>query len=361
MSASREKKARQERGADYLSPKEQKAREEQKSARRTTVIFTVCAVAFVIAVAAMALNQSGVLHRGAAAVRVGDQTYTAADASYYYYTTRLNLQNSGIVSAQTSLRKQAYTDGTKTWYDYVAETSADSLARTAVIAQAAKDAGFAGSEDYETNVAGVLSSVEEAAKTNNASYAQYLKALFGALMTPDVFERNLRTEELAAEYSASVADVSNFTDDELNAVRDANPARYDLVAVRHILVEDEDTAKDILAQWESGARTEDSFAALAADNSTDPGSKDNGGLYENVYQGQMVPAFDEWCFDDARKAGDTGIVATDYGYHVMYFVSRALNPEWKTAAASSLASEKLAALYEGVTPELLDGMKYIDK
>jgi len=34
----------------------------------------------------------------------------------------------------------------------------------------------------------------------------------------------------------------------------------------------------------------------------------------------MVVPFQDWCFDAARKTGDTGIVETQYGYHVMYFV-----------------------------------------
>ena len=34
----------------------------------------------------------------------------------------------------------------------------------------------------------------------------------------------------------------------------------------------------------------------------------------------MVPNFNSWCFDASRKAGDTGIVESTYGYHVMYFV-----------------------------------------
>ena len=34
----------------------------------------------------------------------------------------------------------------------------------------------------------------------------------------------------------------------------------------------------------------------------------------------MVAAFNDWCFDSSRKPGDTGIVETTYGYHVMYFV-----------------------------------------
>lgn len=82
-------------------------------------------------------------------------------------------------------------------------------------------------------------------------------------------------------------------------------------------------AEELLNQWKSGDATEDSFAALATENSTDPGSVENGGLYENIYPGQMVATFNDWCFDESRKPGDTGIVETNYGYHVMYFVGDA--------------------------------------
>ena len=119
-----------------------------------------------------------------------------------------------------------------------------------------------------------------------------------------------------------------------------NDNTYALKDVRHILVsyeggttddngsttysdEEKNAAKEkaeaILKDWEAGAKTEDSFAELAKEKTTDPGSKDNGGLYEAISPGQMVTPFEDWCYDDARKAGDTGIVQTDYGYHVMYF------------------------------------------
>ena len=119
-----------------------------------------------------------------------------------------------------------------------------------------------------------------------------------------------------------------------------NDNTYALKDVRHILVsyeggttddngsttysdEEKNAAKEkaeaILKDWEAGAKTEDSFAELAKEKTTDPGSKDNGGLYEAIYPGQMLTPFEDWCYDDARKAGDTGIVQTDYGYHVMYF------------------------------------------
>ena len=79
-------------------------------------------------------------------------------------------------------------------------------------------------------------------------------------------------------------------------------------------------AEDLLAQWKAGEATEDTFAALATEHSDDTGSAADGGLIEDVYPGQMVVNFNDWCYDEARKAGDTGIVESDYGYHVMYFV-----------------------------------------
>ena len=117
-----------------------------------------------------------------------------------------------------------------------------------------------------------------------------------------------------------------------------NDNEVELVNVRHILVSFEGdaqedgtyseevreaaraSAEEILNEWKSGDATEDSFAALANEKSTDTGSNTNGGLYEDVYPGQMVTAFNDWCFDSARKSGDTGIVETTYGYHVMYYV-----------------------------------------
>ena len=79
-------------------------------------------------------------------------------------------------------------------------------------------------------------------------------------------------------------------------------------------------ANQLLTEWKAGEATEASFAGLAAEKSSDTGSTANGGLYEDIYPGQMVSAFEDWCFDESRKPGDTGVVETEYGCHVMYFV-----------------------------------------
>ena len=79
-------------------------------------------------------------------------------------------------------------------------------------------------------------------------------------------------------------------------------------------------AEKLLEEYKAGEMTEEKFAELAKKNTGDTGSKENGGLYEDVYPGQMVTNFNDWCFDETRKTGDVGIVESEYGYHIMYFV-----------------------------------------
>lgn len=94
--------------------------------------------------------------------------------------------------------------------------------------------------------------------------------------------------------------ITSFTEDQKNAAKAA--------------------AEALLEQWKTGEMTEDTFAALATEKTEDPGSASTGGLYEYVYPGQMVESFESWCYDESRQPGDTGLVESVYGYHIMYFV-----------------------------------------
>ena len=111
-------------------------------------------------------------------------------------------------------------------------------------------------------------------------------------------------------------------------------------------------AEEILNEWKSGDATEESFAALATEKSTDTGSTANGGLYEDIYPGQMVDAFEDWCYDASRKAGDTGIVETEYGYHVMYFVGDSDTTYRDYQITNELASADLSDWYTNLTESL---------
>lgn len=125
---------------------------------------------------------------------------------------------------------------------------------------------------------------------------------------------NVRHILIAPETDENVTDVKQATDAQWNAAYDR--------------------ARDILDSWDG---TEDGFAQLAKDNSSD-GSASTGGLYSNVVTGQMVNPFSLWCFDN-RNTGDTGIVRTQFGYHIMYFAGENNQKVWQYNAQQALASD----------------------
>jgi peptidyl-prolyl cis-trans isomerase C len=134
---------------------------------------------------------------------------------------------------------------------------------------------------------------------------------------------------------------------------DAIKARYDQfvketppqteVHARHILVETEAEAKDIITQLAAGA----DFAQLAKEKSKDPSAKENGGDLGYFAEGQMVPEFSKAAF--AMQVGETSKepVKTDFGWHVIKVEDR------RQKAAPTL-EEARAQIQETLSGELMN-------
>jgi hypothetical protein len=109
-------------------------------------------------------------------------------------------------------------------------------------------------------------------------------------------------------------------------------------------------ADSILDKFNKTDKSEYEFAKLAEQYSTDSastssGSNDSfGGLYESVTLGQMVPDFEKWSIDDSRKYGDTGIVKSDYGYHIMFFINDC--PEYQSKIIAQIKSDRLSNMID---------------
>lgn len=100
--------------------------------------------------------------------------------------------------------------------------------------------------------------------------------------------------------------------------------------------------------------TEENFIALTKKHTDDvdsEGNPNNGGLYEDVADnGQYVAAFTKWAVDAKRKPGDTGIVETEYGYHIMYYVS-AGNQTWFETVKNEIYNENYTAATDALLEE----------
>lgn len=309
--------------------------------------------------------------------KCGDTELTNVTLSYYYwqlYYSIMSSYGSYMIDTTKPLSEQMY-DDTHTWQDIFLQSAMSSFQKNAALSALAEEEGFQLDEQYESYLTSMKDNI--AATAEQAGYADadaYLQASYGPYATVDSYLDYARATFLASNYLDSKTKDLDYSEDDVSAYYDDNAEDYasqgvekndtKMVNVRHILIapvadegaeKDKDgnpvltdanwatalkQAEDLLAQWKAGDATEDSFAALAKDNSTDTGSASNGGLYENVYPGEMQQEFSDWCFDAARKVGDTGIVKTKYGYHIMYFSAFGDQTYWYSKAESDYVKDR---------------------
>jgi len=104
-------------------------------------------------------------------------------------------------------------------------------------------------------------------------------------------------------------------------------ARGDEVRARHILVETEEAANELLAKIKDGA----DFAALARENSIDAGSAEKGGDLGYFTQDMLNGRFTRPVFQ-ASKGDYVGPVKSEFGWHIAEVLDRraAAQPSFET-------------------------------
>lgn len=499
MSASREKKKRQEfvanGGVDARAAHEAEKRAADK---RSSILYTLLAIGFVVLAVFLLVYNSGILQRNRTALTIDGENYTAADAAYYYgnaYQSSMTQNGqlaSLLIDPNKSLKdQQAYGSEEQTWDEYFKDQAVSSMKFVHAVLKAAQGENVTLDDADMEQYNAALEALKAEASANGMSYKSFITAMYGPLVTPSVYEENLKDGILANKYIDIHQDSLTFTDEDIQAYYDENKNSFDLVDggyvaisgapetkkddegntieatdeekaaamaeakekaeailadyetsgdlqaaadaneasytggealrytagvamdwlfdaarkdgdaqvvtdeegsrvyvavfnsrqrneypsydIRHILIgaeslelpEGEEAtsaqilakAEEILAGWDG---TEEGFAKLANENSIDAGSNTNGGLYEDVAWGQMVTEFNDWCYADGRKAGDTGIVTSAYGSHIMYFVGYGEEQYWHYACENQLLSKAMndwqTNLIDSVTAEVKNGM-----
>lgn len=316
----------------------------------------------------------------------GDAELTNSRLSYYYWQQYYNFMSmygsyASMMGLDTTkpLSEQMY-DDTHTWEDFFLQSAVRTFWQTEAINAAAEEAGYVLDSETEDYLASLTDTMTQEAESGEyASVDEYIQAAYGPHSTMDSYTAFAREMMTASGYLSTVYGSIELTDDEISAYFDENAAQYaasniakddpNMVNVRHILItpqadENAETdengqpvlteqnwtnaqmkADEIYKMWQEGDATEETFAALATEYTEDPGSMSTGGLYEEVYPGQMVEEFNDWCFDEARQVGDTAVIKTSYGYHIMYFSGVCDHPYWyKIAQQDCLATRQQQAL-----------------
>ncbi|MGE7691090.1 foldase protein PrsA [Lysinibacillus sp. NPDC097214] len=131
-------------------------------------------------------------------------------------------------------------------------------------------------------------------------------------LTEQSVKDNIRMYQLTKNVIATSVDIS---DEEVAQYFEDNKESYgqkEEVVASHILLEDEATAKDVLAKIKAG----EDFADLAKTYSIDTTTNEDGGEIGYISRGQMDEQFEEVAFG-LEKGSISDIVQTSEGYHII--------------------------------------------
>lgn len=290
---------------------------------------------------------------------------------YGSYLDQIGLDLEKPFSEQT-----CYFEDDKTWEQYLLGVAIETWQNYQVIELMAQEAGFELNEEYKKSLEAMPEDLKaQATEAGFDSVDALVQDVIGPACTEALYMDYVRLAFTCEAYYAALNEQMKPVDDEIAAYFDKNADTFaesgitkemgNIASVRHILIcpkggqTDETTgtttysdaewaaclneAEKILKEWKEGEATEDSFGELANKYTEDTGSNTTGGLYEDIAPGaSYVENFLNWSIDMNRQKGDTGIVQSEFGYHIMYYVDGA--PYWKNVAETQLLSEKITQM-----------------
>ncbi len=347
MSASREKKQRRESLASGLSEREIRQLAESKKTQRKMRFYTGTLIGVIVVFLLLIGWNSNILQKHATAVRIGDESFMAADVQYYFNTTYNQIQSnygeyfSYIVNPEKSLKSQPYSE-TQSWYDFILEQALKNMQETIVLAKEAEKAGFSLSQEGLDDIESIRTDIDKLCNAYGITREAYYKS-HGKTMTEEIFFRHITYSHLADEYLQHLKSQMVYSDEELNAYYQENPNALDKVDYRYYFFSGtadeggDDTqakasalaaASDMVARLKNG----EDFTALTQEYAPED-SKDSyadaslttASGYNHSYISSYVSAeAADWLFD-SRTAGDAAFFETEYGYYVLLFQNRFLD------------------------------------
>ena len=211
MSASREKKNRQDLASQGIQdPKAIREAEEKAQQRKANRLYGAIAVVFVLVAALLVVVNSGVLERSATAITVDGENYTAAQMNYYYYGIKNSIINSGYssfygIDTSVAMDKQNMSDTAKmllqvtdegdiTWDQFFRDYATRQLSVQVMAAKEAEANGMGEDDDIRAEVNEIIDNITAGAKEQGYTLKSYLKLAYGSTMTVSTFKKMMTLE-----------------------------------------------------------------------------------------------------------------------------------------------------------------------
>ena len=272
-------------------------------------------------------------------------------------------------------------DGKKTYSD--AEKDA---ARAALKAAAEKLAECTTIEELDAAIAELSFNEGKTVSSNKNTAIHYssLKEVYGDWLG-DAERKAGDMKAFPVETKSTDADgneitlVNSYT---LVMYQSTNANLMKLANVRHLLIKFGTTGKDdngnaitseddkkaakeeaekLHLQWLNDGGSEEDLIDLIGEHSDD-GYATTGGLFEDIHpDSSYVTNFRNWAVDPERKKGDSEVIETEYGYHIMYFVGHSDMTYRDYTIDNTMKSEAMEEWFKAATDAITVTTKDIGK
>ncbi|MBE6572912.1 MAG: hypothetical protein E7652_00795 [Ruminococcaceae bacterium] len=268
------------------------------------------------------------------------------------------------LSADAPLSEQTYMGTEQTWKEFVHEMTLTDAKNFLATAEHAKSVGHEFPE-LEERLDEQIDLWKGYADQVDMKFDDFLAHYYGEGITEEVLRDTFKLQFYVYSYNEVIVEegLSEMPEDYYDTYFaencDENTQTEPTKNVCHILIKsdsyptDEEAkikADEVLALYRAGELTREAFEALASQY-----NEDSNCYYGDIPKGQMVAEFENWIYDESRKVGDTDIVKTQYGYHVMYFAGSG-EIAWKLEAKESYEQECLRTAIDGYVKEYEDSI-----
>lgn len=352
MSASREKRTRQNQASQ--GPNDKKLPQQEQKERSRGVLYTVAGVIAAAAVIALLVWNSSFFQNRAAAVTINGQSYNCAEVQYYYSGLRTYYAMMGMYNYSLPAKDQMFSEAdNQTWHDYFLEQAVNNLTQDVALAAEADKAGLTLSAEGQADVDSSLASLESNwISSGYGSRDAYLRANYGSAMSYDKFVSILKRSALASEYAAAQYDSYTYDQTALDSYYAQHKDELDSFVVSQFLFQatvpaqtdsdgnpveqtDEEKAAALeQAKQEAKAKAEALLSRLEAGEDAQALADEFADDLYSSYISQvrtgssLNSGYADWARDAARRAGDLTLAeyeggsSSAYNYCVARFEDR---------------------------------------